>query len=251
MKKIDRTSPEPYYMQLTRILEEEINSGVYKTGDRFPGETKLCRLYDLSRSTVRQTLRTLAQDRKIHMVPRRGAFVSDLSDSHWNLQVPQGFLEPEAHSPEHSIDTTVLRATFEPLSHFATSALSLNSGETGFVIERIRAIDGIAAIYSINYMPMDVGNALIGKPVLQGLESLNETLRNAGFTIHSARREVSAINASAEVSKNLKLPSGSPVALIQSVSRNENQRAFDFYQSYVRTDVVTIAIDATNGQNVN
>ena len=74
---IDRTSPEPFYLQLVRIMEEAIDTGAFNVGDKLPGESELCRRYELARSTVRETLRTLDDRRRIRIIPRRGAFVID------------------------------------------------------------------------------------------------------------------------------------------------------------------------------
>ncbi len=244
MQNIDRTSAEPYYLQLARIIEADIKTGKYAVGDRVPGETELCRVFDLARSTVRETLRTLEHQRLIKIVPRRGAFVSDPSENQWKLQVTQGFLEAGAHSPDRSIETSVLRADFETLPDFATDALDLPRGEKGFVLERLRHIDGKAAIHSTNYLPADIGALLIGKPVLEGTASLNHTLAMAGFSIFAARREVAAVGAPAEIAKQLGLARGAPVLFVQSRSRSELGRVFDVYRSFVRSDVVTISVDA-------
>lgn len=244
MDTINRTSAEPYYLQLARILESQIKTGQYKAGDRVPGETELCRTFDLARSTVRETLRTLEQQRLIRMIPRRGAFVTDPIDNRWKLQVTQGFLETESHSPDRSIDTFVLRSGFELLPSFAAKALGLADGERGFVLERVRHIDGKSAMHSTNYLPADVAGVLIGKPVLEGSASLNQTLREGGFSIYAARREVAAVAAPANTAKELGLSRGAPVLLIQSTSRDESGRTFDFYRSYVRSDVVTVSVDA-------
>jgi GntR family transcriptional regulator len=244
MQVIDRISAEPYYLQLARIIESQIKNGTYKAGDRVPGETELCRSFDLARSTVRETLRALEQQRLIRMVPRRGAFVNDVNDNRWMLQVTQGFLETEAHSPDRAISTTVIRSGFEALPAFAAQALGLATDEMGFVLERVRHIDGKAAMHSSNYLPADVGHVLLDKPVLTGKASLNQTLRAAGFSIYAAHREVAAVAASPSTAKNLDLAKGAPVLLIQSTSRTESGRAFDFYRSFVRSDVVTISVDA-------
>ncbi|WLR93223.1 GntR family transcriptional regulator [Shinella zoogloeoides] len=244
MQNIDRTSAEPYYLQLARIIEADIKTGKYAIGDRVPGETELCRSFDLARSTVRETLRALEQQRLIKLVPRRGAFVADPAENQWKLQVTQGFLETEAHSPDRTIETSVLRAEFEALPDFASEGLGLPRGESGFVLERLRHMDGKAAMHSTNYLPADIGALLIGKPVLEGKASLNQTLASAGFSIFAARREVAAVGAPAEVATQLGLARGAPVLFVQSKSRSEAGRVFDFYRSFVRSDVVTVSVDA-------
>ncbi|SHG24253.1 GntR family transcriptional regulator [Kaistia soli DSM 19436] len=244
MRVIDRASAEPYYQQLARILAEEIKSGTYPKGSRLPGETDLCRSYDLSRSTVRETLRTLEQQRLIRMVPRRGAFVSGSPVKGWTLQVTEGFLETSSHAADRVVETEVLRAAFVALPEEAAAALELPEGQRGFVLERLRRVDGKPAVHSLNYLTEDAGAALLGKPVLAGQASLNETLREAGFAIYSARRDVAAVPAPPESARLLEVSRGSPLLLIQSASRGEGDRPFDFYRSYVRSDVIIISVNA-------
>lgn len=244
MGGIERESPEPYYQQLARIIEQDMRDGRYAVGERIPSETELCRIYDLSRSTVRETLRALEQQGLVKIVPRRGAFVNDKEAESWTLQVTQGFLETQSRSSSRSIVTRVLRWGVESMPDLAAKALELPSGTSGFYIERIRFMDGVPALHSINWMPEDVGGNLIGKRVLEGEQSLNETLAQAGYTVYAARREVAAVATPREIARHLDLKEGSPLLRIDSVSRDAAGRAFDFYRSHVRSDVVTTSVAA-------
>lgn len=244
MQKIDRDSIEPYYSQLANIIEENIRSGLFKSGERIPSESELCRTFDLARSTVRDTFRVLEQKRLIRLVPRRGAYVSDQSDNRWKLQVTQGFLETEAHSRGTEIQTQVLRHGEKPLPEKVAQALNIETGAVGFELERLRFINGLPAVHSINWMPLQVSQALVGKPVLEGEGSLNATLRQAGYHIYRARREVAAVIAPPDVGKYLQVSKTFPVLLIRSSSRDATGTVFDYYESHARNDVVTISVDA-------
>lgn len=244
---IDRSSPEPYYLQLARILQDRISDGIYAPGAQIPGESELCRTYDLARSTVRETLRTLEQQRAIRLVPRRGAFVTDHRDNRWMLRVAQGFLESEAHSGNAVIETEVLRAVVEPVPARAAVALELAEGEPVFALERLRKVDGLPALHSTNWLPVDIGALLESKPVLRGVASLNATLREAGVHIFSARRELAAVAASSDTARRLELPRNAPVLCITSTSRDAAGRPFDYYESLVRSDALTISISAEAG----
>ena len=242
MDDIDRSSIEPYYLQLAHILERQIRDGELAVGARLPAESELCRRFDLARSTVRETFRTLEQQRLIRVVPRRGAFVNDASDSRWMLQVAHGFLE--AHTPDARIETQVIRAATEPLPRPAADALALAEGEAGFVLERLRRVNGVPAVHSINWLPEPVGAVLAGQPVLRGEASLNATLRAAGYRIFAARREVAAVPASPEAALRLQVARNAPLLEIRSISRDAEGRAFDYYESRLRSDVVTVSVDA-------
>lgn len=243
MTAIDRMSAEPYYLQLGRIIEDRIRDGEYQPGERLPSESEFCRTFDLSRSTVRETLRNLQEQKRIRMVPRRGAFVASPADSGWMLQVTRGFLETEMDN-SRTVETRVLRSGPEALPADAAEALALPAGTVGFVLERVRSLDGQPAVHSINYMPADVGSVLHGTLVLEGKQSLNRTLRDAGHRIYGARREVAAVGASAETARLLQVKSGAPVLLIRSTAWGQDGRSFDFHRSFARSDVVTIAVEA-------
>jgi GntR family transcriptional regulator len=241
---IDRSSPIPYYMQLSQLIEQTIDRGEYGPGDRLPSESDLCRDYDLARSTVRETLRYLADQGKIKMVPRRGAFVADRAGSGWLLQVAQGFFEAEVDQLHRSVETRVVEATNCTLPDAAAAAMGLNSGAGGFKLARLRRLDGQLALYSVNYLLPEIENILRASEVVNGGGSLNRTLQSAGYEVFRARRRVEAVAATDELAELLGVPVGSPLLLVTSVSWGRDDKPFDFYTSWLRSDVVQVTVEA-------
>lgn len=243
MKQIDRAAPTPYYQQLAEILQHQIEAGEFEPNDRLPSESDLCRTFDLSRSTVRETLRMLQEQRIIRMVPRRGAFVNAPNEG-WTLQVTSGFLEVSAEQSGRVVETRVLRSGMEPLAPDVCKRLDLPEGATGFALERVRSLDGALVMHSTNYLTGEIGRQLEGKPVLRGEGSLNHTLREMGILIQSARRDVVAVPAPRHIAGSLGCSEGHPLLLVESLSLTEGGRPFDCYYSYVRTDRLKISIEA-------
>ncbi|MDY7077519.1 MAG: extracellular solute-binding protein [Chloroflexota bacterium] len=104
MANIDRNSPIPIYHQLKTLIREQIESGVWRPGDRIPTEQELCQSYGISRSPVRQALNGLAYEGVLIRRPGLGTFVdtpspvtpsSDTvirmmsSDSYWSQVLDQ------------------------------------------------------------------------------------------------------------------------------------------------------------------
>jgi len=79
MAKIDRDSPVPIYHQLKTLIREQIESGLWRPGDRIPTEDELCRLYGISRSPVRQALKELVYEGVLVRRPGAGTFVNECS----------------------------------------------------------------------------------------------------------------------------------------------------------------------------
>jgi ABC-type glycerol-3-phosphate transport system substrate-binding protein len=75
---IDRTLPLPIYHQLETLIREQIESGLWRPGERIPTETELCNQYGISRAPVRQALAALAADGLLSRRPGLGTFVNHL-----------------------------------------------------------------------------------------------------------------------------------------------------------------------------
>ncbi len=75
---IDRSSYEPAYAQLVRILLSQIAAGVFRPGDRLPSEAQLCERYGVSPMTVRRVINILVDQGVVIAEQGRGTFVKPL-----------------------------------------------------------------------------------------------------------------------------------------------------------------------------
>jgi DNA-binding GntR family transcriptional regulator len=75
---IDRTSYEPAYAQLVRILLEQIAAGVFRPGNQLPSEAQLCERYGVSPMTVRRVINILVDQGVVIAEQGRGTFVKPL-----------------------------------------------------------------------------------------------------------------------------------------------------------------------------
>ena len=64
-----------YYSVKEEILES-IKSGTYPVGSQLPTEAELCKLFDVSRTTIRLALQQLELEGRINKVQGKGTFVS-------------------------------------------------------------------------------------------------------------------------------------------------------------------------------
>jgi GntR family transcriptional regulator len=74
--KLDRLSYVPLYYQLQEVLKQQIESGIWRPGDRLPSEPELARRFGVSRVVVRQALGILESDAQIARLKGRGTFVA-------------------------------------------------------------------------------------------------------------------------------------------------------------------------------
>ncbi|OBF28520.1 GntR family transcriptional regulator [Mycobacterium sp. ACS4331] len=69
------SSTDPRYLQVARVLRQEIVDGIYPVGSQLPTEHALCERFSVSRYTVREALRRLRDDNLIASRPRAGTMV--------------------------------------------------------------------------------------------------------------------------------------------------------------------------------
>jgi GntR family transcriptional regulator len=241
---IERISPVPYYEQLYSILKERIVRGEFPVDERLPSELELCRDFGLSRATVRQTLSKLEADGYARRVARRGVFAATPEEtSGWTLQDTEGFLESQLRHGRTGIRTEVVSAGYVAPPTYVAEALRVEADSEVFALKRVRYLDDEVALFSINWFPRQVGDVVAGAAgVLDGTESLSNTLRTAGHVLTSAQRVIHALSAPEEVARNLGVTGDRAVLRIRSRSWDQNEILFDYYETWVLTDVVPLEV---------
>jgi GntR family transcriptional regulator len=240
--RIDRRSPMPLYFQLARLLTGEINTGRWRAGDRLPSEAEICETYGVSRATVRQALLRLENEGLIQRLKGRGTFISDPRHRSWLVQSSEGFFHDEVGRFGLDVTSRILRAELAPLPRWASQALSLDDDSEGVVLERVRFINGQVALHVTDYLLSRYALAALSLRDRDG--SLYDRLREeAGVWVHGGRRIIEATCATAGVAGLLEVGPRTPLLLIESVSWNGRLEPFHCYQSWLRTDRLTIEIE--------
>jgi DNA-binding GntR family transcriptional regulator len=126
-----RVTPQPVRRQVEDRLRDAIASGRFAPGEHL-SDRKLCDLFGVSRSVIREAVRLMEAEGLVEVVPNRGPFVSYLSPAD-AMQVyevrgvlealaGQGFAERASEA-----ETAELRAVFEEIaaSHSSTDRVAL------------------------------------------------------------------------------------------------------------------------------
>lgn len=73
---VDRKNLEKLYIQIMRLLVDEIGRGTWSIGDRIPSEGELAVRFGVSKITIRQALSNLAADGYLMKIQGKGTFVA-------------------------------------------------------------------------------------------------------------------------------------------------------------------------------
>nr|WTA00162.1 GntR family transcriptional regulator [Streptomyces sp. NBC_00857] len=249
---IDRQSSTPYYQQLVDALEQRLADGEIPQGTRLPSENDLGKEFGLSRATVRQALQVLESQGLVTKIANRGVFASrpPAAEEGWTIQQPQGFLENALSHQNRSVTTRVLRHGPAILPGFACDLLKVPDNTAGYELVRLRTLNGVPALYSINYSPPELVPVIASSDdALNGRASLSQVLATAGYTLGGAHRSVRAVAPSSEVAEALEIKRATPTLHIRSTSWTPAGRHYDVYDTWVRSDIVPLEVnvDATGG----
>lgn len=99
---LNRKDPVPLYVQLYRKLKQDIIKGVYTNGEMIPSETQLMKQYNVTRTTIRKAVSTLAQEGLVETLHGIGTVVSlrELKYSVWNFSGFTDYLRLHNETPQ-------------------------------------------------------------------------------------------------------------------------------------------------------
>jgi GntR family transcriptional regulator len=76
IETVDRGSKEKLYVQVYAIFLKKIESGEWRDGLQIPSEDELCRMYDVSKVTVREAIHELVREGYLKRQQGKGTFVT-------------------------------------------------------------------------------------------------------------------------------------------------------------------------------
>lgn len=149
MKSVGFESVTPLYQQIYDILYEEIEKGVYAPGGRIPSEDKLCSMYHVSRVTVRAALKKLTENGALVKKHGKGTFVAQSVFSE-SVNAKGSFTkscEQMGVIPKTKRISVEMKKTTKNIRKI----LGIEGDTEVICINRLRMVDGIPAIFEVDY----------------------------------------------------------------------------------------------------
>ncbi|AZC12637.1 GntR family transcriptional regulator [Microbacterium sp. ABRD28] len=230
---IDRRSAAPMYDQLRRLIIDGIASQSLRPGDLLPGEHRLCELYGISRTVVRQALGQLEHEGIIERVKGKGTFVARPKTSEALMHTLIGLYDDVERRGGH-VRSDVLRHETVPATPEVAEALAVVVDAPVILLERLRYVDDDPWSLSTTWMPEAVGAVTFGADLREG--SLYRVLAEHGLRAVAGVRSAEATVASPEQAQLLAISPGSALLRLRSVSRDAAGVPLEFFIAYHRGD---------------
>jgi DNA-binding GntR family transcriptional regulator len=200
--------PAPQYRKLYEILRKHITDGVYREGDLLPSENELCKLYGMTRPTVRQSLSCLANDGYIRKHQGKGSIVQ-LSSREIGILSVSG--TTSAVGNRNLKTRIIVKPVLIPWPSDFMFPLSGLEKESGCIyMERLRLLDDVPIFYDISFI------ANINLPRITARQFENRSLfrilrEHYHIEIKGGEQRIRAISPATKISRYLKLVKGQPV----------------------------------------
>lgn len=143
----------PLYYKLAEIIQLKIEEGEYKKGQMIPSERELCKIYDMSRITVRRAIDQLVTQGKLEKVQGKGTFVVSKSIVQ-NLGNIYSFSQEMEKQGKISSTVLVERKIILADNKLANH-LGINENDEVIYIERLRCAEDIAVMVEKTYFKYD------------------------------------------------------------------------------------------------
>jgi GntR family transcriptional regulator len=240
MLSLNRDTPIPLYHQIKTSLLAEIEAGRLVPGDRLPTEDRLSERFGVSRITVRQALRDLAEGGYISRQQGRGTFVRSRPLEQGPRALTSFSDEMRRHglaSASHVLDSAIVSATGE-----VAAALGITAGDPVFRLCRLRLADG---------SPMGLQTASLPLPLVPGIDaidftdaSLYDVLRTRyGLQPARARESHRAVAIDPDAARWLQVPAGSPALAAERIASLPGGRPLEHVASIMRGDRYAVVLD--------
>ncbi|HAT4283328.1 TPA: GntR family transcriptional regulator [Clostridium perfringens] len=239
--KIDKNSKTPLYLQLMDIFIDEIDSALDEN-EQLLSEREICDKYNVSRTTVRQTMDELEKAGYIYKVHGKGTFVS-------SKRVEQDLIAFYSFTDEMKKigkipSSQIISFEIIEAGDKLGDKFGILDNDLLFKLIRLRKADELPMIYEITYLPFDRFNNL-NKDMLTG-KAMYEVLReNFSTKFTFAEEYFEPILTNKLESVYLKVKEGSPSLKIERFTY-EKDNLIEYTKSIARGDKFKYKVKLNN-----
>lgn len=206
---------------LTATVREElvgrIERGEWRPRQRLPSEPDLAASLGVSRATLREALRSLAEDGFVTRVQGSGTFVTHRPRLKNNLDVNFGvtdLIRTMGMRPgSREVRVREIAVSEEDGAH-----LGLDPGAGVVSVERVRTADGRPVVYSVDTIPAALLANRPGLLARLGRGSIYDLLhRDLGIVVRQGIASLRPANADRQLAANLHVPEGTLILYVLQV----------------------------------
>lgn len=224
----------------------KIKTKEYKKGDKIPTEKELCKIYNVSRTTVRTALEQLTLEGYLIRYQGKGTYVADGKLHQTLTHTAKRYSDQIAVQGKKAV-IKLIDLSVIPADEFLQKSLNVSLNDPIQRIERIRKANDKPTQYEIAYIPWNIAPGITKE---QAEYSLYASLEE-DFDIQIAKttETVEITLADENTSKFLKCDEGLPCFYIETIAEGENNEIIEYSKAYFRGDKTNFVIERNYTKN--
>ncbi|MDO5119737.1 MAG: GntR family transcriptional regulator [Coriobacteriales bacterium] len=218
------------YQTIVMDIRHKIADGDYSQGDRLPTIPELCKLYDVSKITVKRAMDELES---IGLIARRrgsGTYVKGIAGTSTLTSARNALTQGEAILPDSEmLGSNVTRTVHEfmvvqPPSDIA-QILDIAPDAFTYYICRTRFADGVPDRVEHTYVPLSISPSL-RKSDMEG-SLYRYIVDQLGLKVASAHRAIAAVHPTVDEARWLGVELQTPLVSVRQVGYLDDGTAFE------------------------
>jgi len=208
---IDRENHQKLYIQLYEIIKKKIENNEWVVGSQIPTEQELCKMFNVSRATVRTAVLELARHGFLNRQQGKGTFICKRSLSE-GLIMSTSFRELLFEEGLTFSKSVLARTVMMPLEDLEIS-LDIPENKHIIYIKRLLTSDGAPVLLQESYIPYHLCPLLLEEDI-EDKFLLELFEKKYGIKITRVKNYIEITHLKADESRILRLPEGSAASLL-------------------------------------
>jgi GntR family transcriptional regulator len=230
---INKENNMPYYVQIYNELKTRIDSMVYKSNEILPSENELAGEFNVTRVTVRNAIKKLKDEGRIHTEKGIGSYVNSpkiVQNLDGIYTFGKGF-----DGKGYRLESKVIETYKEACNSSIQKNLKLGNNESVIVLKRVRSLEGIPVVIQTSYIPESI------VPKIE-ISDLNEGFiydvleKKYGIKILKATEYLDPIVADEYYSELLQIELNTPLFMTERITYSDYDKPVEFRKCVIRND---------------
>lgn len=228
--------PMPVYHQLENAIQEYIENGKLKVDELLPPERTICKLNNLSLSTVRKALQNLAQKGYLYRIQGKGTFVANAEIRRNNIRYYSLVKEFDGKNSMPAIRFVKIERI--PGQERICRQLHIEPDQELYKLQRVISFDNEPTVYCISYLPCALFPDMDQLQPSQIEDNALYIMLEKTFGVSTMRNcdLYGAVSADKMVAQKLGVKPGQPLLLVEMLAITHKDKPFEYRISYCRAD---------------
>lgn len=235
---IERTGPEPIYIQAKNWILEKIAKGEWTAKEKLPSEADLAATLGISRGTFKQAIKQLISEGILVQIHGKGTFVVGEQMEYPLAERLISIAETMIES-HRDFTTKLLRIEAVSAEQTLSRSLQMEADEKVYHLQRLRYIEDMPVVFIENFLPTKLFPGLDQQNFEEKtLFSMIEHIYH--FKIEWGKRSFLGKGADEQIARKLQIDQGTPITFLEQTIYTEQNLPIEFSKVWIRNDQIKL-----------